>query len=144
MQVALFDLEQKVQVIKQGVDQANVTLSTMAIPGSACQDFDCALFQGASLEEFKELVARGAALPENGTLVMPMSAARWPHRFDVVALYLAQGHRNLPFVVLRGDRPLHLQQRPLNSDGPDKRPNDSSPPRRSAIRDPLPTYGDPT
>jgi hypothetical protein len=44
--------------------------------------------------------------------------------------------RNLPFVILRGDRPLHLQQRPLNSDGPDEGPNDSSPPRRSALRDP--------
>lgn len=44
--------------------------------------------------------------------------------------------RNLPFEDLRGDRPLYLQQRPLNSDGPDERPNDSSPPRRSALRDP--------
>lgn len=26
--------------------------------------------------------------------------------------------RNLPFVILRGDRPLHLQQPPFNSDGP--------------------------
>ncbi len=33
--------------------------------------------------------------------------------------------RNLPFVALRGDRPLHLQQRPLSSDGQDEGPNDS-------------------
>ena len=44
--------------------------------------------------------------------------------------------RNLPFVFLRGDRPLHLQQQPFNSDGPDEGQNDSSPPRRSALRDP--------
>jgi hypothetical protein len=49
--------------------------------------------------------------------------------------------RNLPFVVLRGDRPLHLQQRPLNSDGPDEGSNDSSPPSRSALRDPDPPFG---
>jgi hypothetical protein len=48
--------------------------------------------------------------------------------------------RNLPFAVLRGDRPLYLQQRPLNSDGPGQGPNDSSLPRRSALRDPLPNF----
>ena len=47
--------------------------------------------------------------------------------------------RNLPFVVPRGDRPLYLQQRPLNSDGPEEGPNDSFPPRRSALRDPKET-----
>jgi hypothetical protein len=45
--------------------------------------------------------------------------------------------RNLPFVDLRGDRPPYLQQRPLNSDGPDEGPNDSSPPKRSALHDPV-------
>lgn len=44
--------------------------------------------------------------------------------------------RNQPFVFLRGDRSLHLQQRTPNNDGPDEGPNDSSPPRRSALRDP--------
>lgn len=37
---------------------------------------------------------------------------------------------------LRGDRPLHLQQRPLNSVGPDEMPSDSCPPRRPALHDP--------
>jgi hypothetical protein len=49
--------------------------------------------------------------------------------------------RNLPFVDLRGDRPLYLLQRPLNSDGSDEGPNDSSPPRRSALRDPERSLG---
>ncbi len=44
--------------------------------------------------------------------------------------------RNLTPWVCGGEQPLHLQQRPLNSDGPDEGPNDSSPPRRSALRDP--------
>jgi len=48
--------------------------------------------------------------------------------------------RNLPFILLRGDRPLHLHQRSLNSDGPDEGPNDSSPTGRSALRDPLRLY----
>jgi hypothetical protein len=47
-------------------------------------------------------------------------------------------HRNLPFVVLRGDRPLHLQQRPINRDGPDEGPNGSSPPGRRTRLDPEP------
>ena len=101
VQVALFDLEQKVAGIKQGVDQANATLSTMAVPGSACQDFDCAFLEGASQEKFKELVSRGARLPEQGMLVMRMLTARWPHRFDIVGLYLAQGQDiNAPLVNL--------------------------------------------
>lgn len=33
--------------------------------------------------------------------------------------------RNLPFVILQGDRPLHLQQWPLKSDWPDEKPSDS-------------------
>jgi hypothetical protein len=45
--------------------------------------------------------------------------------------------RNLPFVILRGDRPLHLQQRPLSSDGPQEVSSDSYPPRRPDLRDPL-------
>ena len=45
--------------------------------------------------------------------------------------------RNLPFVILRGDRPLHLLQRPLNSNGPHDVPSDSYPPRRPTFDDPL-------
>jgi hypothetical protein len=37
-------------------------------------------------------------------------------------------HRNLPFVILRCDRPLHLQQRPFSSDGPHEVPIGSYPP----------------
>lgn len=44
--------------------------------------------------------------------------------------------RNLPFVILRGDRPLHLLQWPLNSDGPHDVPSDSYPPRRPTFVDP--------
>lgn len=44
--------------------------------------------------------------------------------------------RNLPFVIPRGDRPLHLQQQPLNSDGPHELPSVFFTPRRPAIRDP--------
>lgn len=33
--------------------------------------------------------------------------------------------RNLPFVIVRGDWPLHFQQRLLNSDGPHKVPSGS-------------------
>jgi len=48
---------------------------------------------------------------------------------------------NLPFAVPRGDRPLHPQQRSLNSDVTDARPNDSCPQWRSALRDPNLTAG---
>jgi type IV secretion system protein VirB8 len=41
------------------------------------------------------------------------------------------------FVVPRGDRPLHVQQRPLNSDGPHEVPSVFYTPRRLALRDPL-------
>lgn len=44
--------------------------------------------------------------------------------------------QDLPFVVLRSDRPLLLQQQPLVSDGPGERPNDSCLPRRLALLDP--------
>jgi hypothetical protein len=35
--------------------------------------------------------------------------------------------RNLTFVILRGERPLYLQQRPFNSDVPLKVPSRSAP-----------------
>lgn len=44
--------------------------------------------------------------------------------------------RNLPFVIVRGDWPLHVQQRLLNSDGPHKVPSGSYASRRAALRDP--------
>lgn len=47
--------------------------------------------------------------------------------------------RTRPFVILRDDRPLHLQQRPPDSDVPHEMPSDSFTPRRPALRDPLQT-----
>ena len=44
--------------------------------------------------------------------------------------------RNLPFVILRGDRSLYLQKRPLGRNGPHDMSSDSFPPRRPALRDP--------
>jgi hypothetical protein len=100
VQVALFDLEKQLQVVKAGVDQANTTLNTMAVPGSACQDFDCAFIEGASVEKFKELISRGTTMPDHGQLVRRMVTARWPHRFEIVGLYLAQGRDiNAPLLV---------------------------------------------
>jgi len=48
----------------------------------------------------------------------------------------ASRRRNLPFVILRGDRPLYFQQQPLESDGPHAVPSDSYPRIRPALRDP--------
>ena len=45
--------------------------------------------------------------------------------------------RNLPSVVLRGDRLLHLQQRPFQEGWPHEVPSDAFPPRRLALRDPV-------
>lgn len=42
--------------------------------------------------------------------------------------------RDLPIWILRGDRPLHLQQRPFSGDGSHKVPSDSFRPRRPALR----------
>ena len=74
------------------------------------------------------------SVPESVTVDLRLTAAGQVLRPNVSC------RRNLPFAVLRGNRPLHLQQRALNNDGPNQGPKDSSLPRRSAVRDPLLTY----
>jgi hypothetical protein len=44
--------------------------------------------------------------------------------------------RNQPFVILRGDRPLHPQKQPLNSDVLHEVPCDFYPPKLPDLRDP--------
>ncbi|WP_287877438.1 hypothetical protein [Acidovorax sp.] len=100
VQRALFDIRQQVAQVQEGVDRANATLNTLATPGASCQDFDCAFFEAAPLSKFQELMARGVALPTHGQLLTRMMVARWPHRFDVVELYVKQGRDiNTPFAT---------------------------------------------
>lgn len=98
VQGSLFEIRQQVMQVQEGVDRTNATLGVLATPGSSCQDFDCAFFQAAPLSKFQELAGRGAALPTHGQLLTRMMMARWPHRFDVIDLYLKQGQDiNAPF-----------------------------------------------
>lgn len=100
VQRALFDISQQVVQVQEGVDRANATLTTLATPGTSCQDFDCVFFEAAPLTKFQELVGRGVALPTHGQLLTRMMTARWPHRFDVVELYVKQGKDiNVPFAT---------------------------------------------
>lgn len=100
VQRALFDIRQQVAQVQDGVDRANATLNTLATPGTSCQDFDCAFFEAAPVAKFQELMARGVALPTHGQLLTRMMVARWPHRFDVIELYVKQGQDiNTPFAT---------------------------------------------
>lgn len=100
VQAVLFDIRQQVAQVQEGVDRANATLTTLTTPGTSCQDFDCVFFEAAPVAKFQELVGRGVALPTHGQLLTRMMVARWPHRFDVVALYIQQGQDiNAPFAT---------------------------------------------
>lgn len=100
VQGMLFDIRQDLARVQEGVDKTNATLTTLATPGTSCQDFDCAFFEAAPIAKFQELVGRGVALPTHGQLLTRMMVARWPHRFDVVALYIQKGQDiNAPFAT---------------------------------------------
>lgn len=98
VQGVLFDIRQDLARVQEGVDKANATLKAMAVSGASCQDFDCAFFEAAPVPKFQELVDRGVPIPTHGQLLTRMMTARWPHRFDVVALFIQKGQGiNAPF-----------------------------------------------
>lgn len=99
VQVALFEIKEDVADIKAEVKKTNQTLSTLATPGSNCQDYWCAFIQGAPTSKFKELMARGSELPTDSNFILKMIDGRWPHRFEVVKLYIDSGKGiNDPFI----------------------------------------------
>ncbi len=63
-----------------------------------------------------------------GLRQVPLSAFGFRLSAAVQILWPTDSHRrNLTFVVLRGDRPIHIWQRPLKDGGAPQWPNDSSP-----------------
>lgn len=112
-QSSLLGIEAQTAAIRQGTDQANQKLDSLAgkiaspsFAGDACPTIDCAVGMGASEATLKRFIDQGAALPTEpalfGSSISRLSKSRNPARMGTLTAYLDT--RALPDINARAAR----------------------------------------